>query len=119
MSSELKNILSNSNKDISNQQLVQYLCNQLPPDDTHEVEKTMADDAFVDDAVEGLQQMGSVENIEAYTDQLNHFLQKQTAKNKQRKTKRRYKDSPYTYAAIILILLLAIVGYFVLKNVGR
>jgi hypothetical protein len=57
MSNDLKNILSNSNKDIDNQQLMDYLSNQLSESKMHEVERSMADDAFINDAVEGLQQV--------------------------------------------------------------
>ena len=122
MSDELKDILSNSpqgpegNKDINNQQLMDYLANHLPQAQQHEVEKAMNDDAFMNDAVEGLQQMGSRQNIETYTEQLNSFLEKQTDKNKSRKLKRRWKDSPYTYLTVIIILILLLVCYIVLKK---
>lgn len=116
MSDELKDILSNSNKDIDNQRLMDYLGNHLPQEQQHEVEKAMNDDAFMDDAVEGLQQIGSEQNIKAYTEQLNSFLEKQTEKNKSRKLKRRWKDSPYTYLTIIIILLLLVLCYVTLRK---
>ena len=43
MNNDLKDILSNSNKDIDNQQLLAYLSHQLSKSNTHEVEKSMAD----------------------------------------------------------------------------
>ena len=116
MSDDLKNILNNSNKDIDNQQLMDYLSNHINNAAAHEVEKAMSDDAFVNDAVEGLQQMQDNKNINASVERLNDELNRQIKKNKKRKEKRRLKDSPYNYIAVIIILLLIIICYVVLKK---
>lgn len=116
MNSDLKDILSNSNKDIDNQQLMDYLSHHISQADTHELEKSMAEDDFINDAVEGLQEIKPTKNLQLYAEQLNKYLQKQIAKNKNRRVKRRIKDQPYTYFAIILILLLAVICYIVLKR---
>ncbi len=116
MNNDLKNILSNSNKDIDNQQLMDYLSNQLSEAQNHEIEKNMADDAFMNDAVEGLQQLENKEKLANYTEQLNNSLKKQLAKNKGRRDKRKWKEEPFTYYAIILVILLIVIGYLVLKQ---
>lgn len=116
MNTNLKDILSNSNKDIDNQQLMDYLSHHISQADCHNLEKSMADDAFINDAVEGLQQFKPTKALQLYVEQLNSGLQKQIAKNKNHKEKRRFKDQPYTYFAIILILLLLIICYVVLKK---
>ena len=116
MNNDLKDILSNSNKDIDNQQLMDYLSNQLSKADSHEIEKTMADDEFMNDAIEGLQKIESKKDIQVYVEQLNNDLQKQITKNKDRKEKRRLKDQPYTYFTIIFILILIIASFVVLKK---
>ena len=54
MSDELKDILSNLNKDIEQEKLLDYLNKKLSAADAHEVEKQMAGDEFINDAVEGL-----------------------------------------------------------------
>ena len=48
MNNDLKDILSNSNKDIDNQQLMDYLSNQLSKADSHEIEKNMVIGRIVD-----------------------------------------------------------------------
>jgi hypothetical protein len=116
MSNDLKDILSNSNKDIDNQQLMDYLSSHLSKTQEHDVEKAMNDDDFMNDAMEGLQQMQESKNIPVYIEQLNHELNKQIAKNKKRKEKRRFKDSPYSYFAIIILLLLMIVCFVMVKR---
>jgi len=115
MNNDLKNILANSNKDIDNQQLMDYLSNQLSKADSHTVESKMADDEFMSDAVEGLQQITIEKNRQAYVEQLNNDLHKHLTKNNLRKNKRRLKDQPYILFAIILLLILAVISFFVLK----
>lgn len=119
MNNDLKDILSNSNKDIDNQQLMDYLSHHISQADMHELEKSMAEDDFINDAVEGLQEIKPTKNLQIYVEQLNKDLQKQVIKNKSRRLKRRIKDQPYTYFAIILILLLVVIGYIVLKRNNR
>ncbi|MEI9934946.1 MAG: hypothetical protein WDM71_08875 [Ferruginibacter sp.] len=85
MNNKLNNILSNSNDNIDNQKLLDYLNNELNKTDSHELEKNMADDNFVNDAVEGLQEFGSKKNMQAYVAQLNNELNKQIAKKKKEK----------------------------------
>src|SRR5665647_3094858 len=108
MNNNLKDILSNSNKDIDNQQLMDYLSHHISQTDSDNLEKSMANDAFMNDAVEGLQQFKPTKDLQLYVEQLNSGLQKQITKNKKRKEKRRFKDQPFTYFTIIFILLLLI-----------
>jgi hypothetical protein len=116
MSDNLKDILSNSNKDIDNQQLMDYLSNQLSKAQTHEVETNMAEDQFLNDAVEGLQKIEPAEKINNYTIQLNQELQKIITKNKKAREKRRWKDSPAIYLVMLTILLLLVLCFFLLKK---
>ncbi len=116
MNNKLKDILSNSNKDIDNQQLMDYLSQQLSKEESHAVEMNMTDDEFMSDAVDGLQHIEDKKNMQAYVEQLNNDLQKQIAKNKIRKEKRRIKDQPYTIFTIILLLVLVVISFIVLKK---
>ena len=116
MKTELKDILTNSNKDIDNQKLMDYLSHRISDENSYAIEKAMADDAFMNDAVEGLQQIKAGKNLQLYVEQLNTDLQKQIGKNKKRKDKRRIKENPYTYYAIIFILLLIVISFIILKK---
>jgi hypothetical protein len=115
MNKDLLNILANSNKDIDNQQLMDYLSGNLSGEPLHDVERTMADNAFLNDAVEGLQQMGSRKNLQAYVDELNIALQKTMVKKKQRRLKRRLKDNPWIYLTIVLVIALCIIAYWIVR----
>ncbi|HEY4060528.1 MAG TPA: hypothetical protein VGM30_01440 [Puia sp.] len=113
---DLLNILSNSNKDIDNQQLMDYLSGQLSEEQRHAVERSMADSEFINDAIEGLQNIPDKKDVQVYVEELNAALQKSTQKKKQRRLKRRLKDQPWAYLAVILILLLCIIAYLVVRK---
>ena len=57
MNDELLNILSNSNKDIDNQKLMDYLSGKLSADEKHDFEKALVDSEMMNDAVEGLEKI--------------------------------------------------------------
>ena len=116
MSDDLKDILNNSNKDIDNQKLMDYLSRQLSKQDSHELEKLMAEDEFINDAVEGLEQFSNKKNMAVSVEQLNRELQKQIAKKKNRKQKRKLKEQPWVYFTIILLLILIVICYVLVKK---
>jgi anti-sigma factor RsiW len=116
MNKDLLKILSNSNKDIDNQQLMDYLNGQLSGDALHEVEKSMADNEFLNDAVEGLQRLEGKTNMQSYVDEMNAAMQKSLAKKKARRLRRRLKDQNWTLLAIILVIVLCVLGYVVIRK---
>ncbi|MDP4150667.1 MAG: hypothetical protein Q8927_17935 [Bacteroidota bacterium] len=115
MNDDLLNILANSNKDIDNQQLMDYLSGKLSGKERHEVELKMADSEFMNDAMEGLQDFGNKKDVQDYVDQLNGQLKKSLEKKKLRREKRRLKEHPSTYLAILLILLLCLVAFLAVR----
>jgi anti-sigma factor RsiW len=117
MNNDLLNILSNSNKDIDNQQLMDYLSGHLSPEELHEVERSMADSEFVNDAVEGLQHITDKKDLQVYVDELNATMQKSLQKKKLRRQKRRLKDDPWGIIAVALVILLCIIAYIVIRKV--
>ena len=85
MSDDLKNILSNLNKEIEQDKLLDYLNKKLSAADAHEVEKQMASDEFMNDAVEGLQEFKNKKDLSLYAEQLNKDLRKHLDKKKKQK----------------------------------
>ena len=116
MSDHLKDILSNLNKEIEQDKLLDYLNKKLPATEAHEVEKQMADDEFMNDAMEGLEKFNNKKDLSLYVDQLNRNLQQQLEKKKGRKEKRKLKEQPWVYFTIILLLLLIITSYVLIKK---
>ena len=116
MSIDLLKILSDSNKDIDNQKLMDYLSGQLSATDSHEVEKSMADSEFVNDAMEGLMEVKNNRDISRLVEQLNKDLGKKLEQKKNLKEKRKLKEYPWIYVALVLILLLVILSWFVIHK---
>lgn len=116
MSNDLLNILSNSNKDIDNQKLMDYISGKLSQQEQHELEKEMADNELMNDAVEGLKSIKDHQAIDSYVEQLNKNLHTQLQHKKARREKRRLKDEPYIYLAVALVLVLIFVAYMIIHK---
>ncbi|MEO6000889.1 MAG: hypothetical protein ABIN89_28850 [Chitinophagaceae bacterium] len=116
MSIDLLKILSDSNKDIDNQKLMDYLTGQLSAREIHEVEKSMATSDFVNDAVEGLMEVTNSRDISTLVEQLNKDLGKKLQQRKSLKEKRKLKEYPWMYFSLVLILLLMVAAWFVIHR---
>lgn len=119
MAIDLLNILSNSNKDIDNQKLMDYLSGKLSGKDKHEVEEWMIDNNFENEALEGLQTVTDKKDLQVYVDQLNKELNNYLQQKKQRRDRRKIKEIPWAYLAIVLVLLFIILAYFVIEKLGK
>jgi len=116
MSDELLNILSNSNKDIDNQKLMDYLNDRLSEGEKHEIEKKMVDNEMMNDAIEGLENLKNKKDINVLVEHLNTNLKTQLQNKKLKKQKRQIKDLNWVYLSIILILIIILIGFLVIKK---
>ncbi|HEU5364096.1 MAG TPA: hypothetical protein VFU62_01115 [Hanamia sp.] len=113
MIDELLNILSNSNKDIDNQKLMDYLSNKLSAEEKHEFEKMLVDSDLASDAIDGLNQFKNKKDPVAFAEQLNRNLQKQLQEKKIKREKRRFKDVSWVYLTIVIIIIIILIAFFV------
>ena len=113
MNDDLLNILSNSNKDIDNQKLMDYLSDKLSTEEKHEFEKNLVDADMESDAIEGLIQFKNKKDPLIFAEELNQHLHKQLQKKKSAKEKHRIKDMPWLYITILLIIIIILIGFFV------
>ena len=116
MSDDLLNILANSNKDIDNQKLMDYLSGKLSDTEKHVFEEEMIDSDFMNDAVEGLEGFEKQTDIDLYASQLNKQLKEKLEKKKSKRNRREIKDLPWFFYAIILILLLIVISFVILRK---
>jgi hypothetical protein len=116
MPSDLKNILSNLSNEVDQETLLKYLQGQLTEKQKNEVEKQMLSNDFDIDALEGLQEIKNKENISFLVDQLNRDLRKKLNKKKQLREKLRYKDQPWLYISILILLLLIVLSYLIIHK---
>ena len=111
--SDLKNILNNG-PELNEDALKRYLNGTASADERFEIENQMADEAFMNDAVEGLQNFKDPQLMDQYVNQINKEIQVQTSKKKRRRIKRHIEDQNWTLISVILIIVLCILGYFVI-----
>jgi hypothetical protein len=119
MSSDLLNILSNSNKDIDNQKLMDYISGKLSGMDKHEVEQWMIDNNFESEALEGLQTVKNKKDLDVYVSQLNKELNQYLQQKKYRRDRKKIKEIPWFYLAIIIVLLLIIIASLVIQKIPK
>lgn len=100
----------------NDQQLKQYINQQLNADELHEFEMQMADSNMLNDAVEGLQAINNKKNIDVYVNDLNKHLQQYTQSKKKRRLKNLLQLSDWTLLAIILIIALCVITYFIISK---
>ena len=116
MNKDLLNILSNSNKDIDNQQLMDYLAGKLSDEEKHQVEMQLADNDFINDALEGLENVKDPKDINFFVDQLNRDLHKKLLQKQKRKQKRKLLQQRWVYAAVVIILALLIATWLMIMK---
>ena len=112
---DINNITSDSEE--LDEQLMNYLQGKLSGEELHDIEKQIADDAFVKDAIDGLQQFSSNKKLDQYVRTLNQNLQQQLALKKQRKWKRNLHNPSWIIMATVIILLLCVLAYVVISFV--
>lgn len=113
MREDLLNILSESNKDIDNQKLMDYISGRLSAEQKHEVEKWMIDNPLFNEAVEGLQH-ADAKKISASVDEINAALRKYLQQRKVRREKNIFSVNVWAYVAVLFILVLTVVVYLIL-----
>ncbi len=119
MNDDILNILSNSNKEIDNQKLTDYLSDKLSAEEKHEFERTLLDSELANDAVEGLSHFKNKKDTLAFVEQLNKNLKVQLQKKKSAKEKRRFKDMPWLYLTIMVIIITILITFFVIGKYVR
>ncbi|RYZ29819.1 MAG: hypothetical protein EOO10_05035 [Chitinophagaceae bacterium] len=116
MNDNLKDILSNLHSEVDQETLLKYLQGKLSAEEQHEVEKNTLDDDFEADALEGLQDFANKAKIAGLVDQLNQELKKKTEKKNKRVHKRAVTIEPWLLITIVLILLIAVISFFIIRR---
>ena len=111
---DLTNILQ-SDDELNEEQLKKYLSGEANAEELHAVEKNMADDEFINDAVEGLQDFSSQAKLNDYVEQLNKKLHQHLEQPKERKKKREIRNLSLIIIAVIIILIICVIGYWIIK----
>lgn len=111
--SNLKNILSDS-EEMNEHALLKYLEGNATEAELRAIEEQMANDGFVDDAIEGLQAIGDKKKLLQLKEQLNQQLRKATSKKDKIKKRRGIKDQQWLIIAVLAIVMLSVIGYLLI-----
>ena len=117
MRDELANILSNEHKNIDQSTLLKYLGKKLEYEEMHIIEQQMLKDPFVNDAVEGLEELKNKERIGLIVDGLNRDLKKRIGKKAERKKRLTLKTQWALYFCLIIFLIIIVLAYLFFVSV--
>lgn len=112
---EWKHILPDD-QPISEEVLLRYAAGKATPEEVHAIEKQMSDLPMMDDALEGLQQMGSTQSIQSAVQELNARLQYDTRAKKTSRIKKPIQNEGWIIQAVVIMLLLSILAYWVIHT---
>ena len=116
MQENLKDILSHLSTEVDQETLLLYLQGKLSAEQQHEVEKTIMENEFASDALEGLGQFKDKHHLQALVEQLNKDLKKKTEKKKAAQEKRKIGLDPWVIITIVLILVLVDISYYIIQK---
>lgn len=109
---DLNNIW-NAEDELNEDQLLDYVNKKATDEAAYNLERKMADSAFVEDGVEGLQQFSSAEKINAYVQQINQDLHHKLSDKKVKK-KRGIQGLSWEIIAVIMVIVLCLLGYAII-----
>ena len=116
MKDDLKNILSNLTNEVDQELLSLYLQNKLSKEEQHAFEGAVLEDEFTADAIDGLSSLGTNVNIDLLQQSLRNNLNKRLKEKNKKTLSTTIQNTNWYIYAIVLIILLCMVGYFVVTK---
>jgi Flp pilus assembly protein TadB len=110
---DLKDILSGHNKQLSDEEILKYLQEDILEKEKSAVGEKIHDDPFVADALEGLLRVQNKEKLQNQVNQLNNKLLQITDK-RQRKEKRKINITQWVIVTILFLLIICIISYLLI-----
>lgn len=99
---------------LSDDELINYLKNEVNADEMHDLEQRIAASDFNMDALEGLSEFKDKSKIISMTQLLNKQLKKQISNSKSKRKNRKIENQQWIVVVTLSILLLIILGYFLI-----
>ncbi|MBS1730167.1 MAG: hypothetical protein JSS67_05235 [Bacteroidetes bacterium] len=102
--------------ELTEAQLRDYLEGKLSGEDLKAVEKIIQESPFSGDAVDGLKQIASTKKLDSLVRQLNANMQTHLSITKAHRKKRTIPNLYWTILAILLILFICFLGYWIISG---
>ena len=116
MQDNLKDILSHLSQEVDQETLLAYLQGQLSAEKQHELEKSLVDNPFASDALEGLRDISDKKQLNHAIELLNRDLRKKIETRKKRRSKLKIPDQSNMAIVILILLLLVVICFLVIKK---
>lgn len=113
-----KDILSENDEQLSEEDLLKYLDSNISEEEKSEIEKKINNHSFESDAMQGLLQIQNKDNVEKHVTQLNQKLKQLTTK-KSRKEKRQINIFKWIFVVILFILFTCIICYIIVNLLNK
>lgn len=108
-----QDISQNGHGRLPEDKLLAYLEGRLSPAEQREVEALLADEGMEGDALEGLHQL-SVNKAQQMAERINYSLHHDLKKERYR-SKKLFKDNKWGWVAVLLVIILSILAYWVIQ----
>ncbi len=115
---DLHKIIKSEKEVVDEQQLLEFVKHNLSTEAQQMVEKNIAEDPFLMDAVEGLNEVTDEDQINQSIAELNQHLNKLVQNKTKRKQKRRLPANQWAMLAVVVVLFLSIITYFIIHLQG-
>ncbi len=99
---------------LSDDELLNYLKNEVNDVDIRELEEKIAASDFNMDALEGLLAFKDKSQLASTTQLLNQQLKKQISKSKSKRRKRKPQTQQWIIVVTLAVLFMGILGYFII-----
>ena len=99
---------------IDQQQLLAYLSGKLDAASSEAFERSMAENAFLKDAADGLKPVSDNTDLELVVEQLNRHLHRELKQKKSRKGHHVF-SFPWVYVAAAVILIVCVVTFVMIR----
>jgi hypothetical protein len=105
-----KDILSDKEEQLSDEELLKYLDENISDDEKVSIENKLNNSDFEADALQGLLQVQDKDNLQKHVNHLNQKLHQLTSR-RQRKEKKKIKIFEWIVLTILLLLFICIICY--------
>jgi hypothetical protein len=115
---DLHKIEKSKKEVVDEEQLLEFVMHNLSIEAHDKVENNIAEDPFLMDAVEGLNNISNKDQINQSITELNQHLNKLVQNKAKHKHKRRLPVNQWAMLAVVVVLFLLVVTYFIIHLQG-
>lgn len=114
--SGINDIWKSTDGKLPDEMIQAYLSGRLSEEEVREVELYLSEEGMESDAIEGLEGV-STNEVQDLAQRVNHKLHHELKREKYR-NKKQFKDNKWGLIAVLIIIILCVLGYYVVALLG-